>query len=109
VDGEEHRPHAPPLPPRQGRVAACVSPGAVVVVRAWLGEVLARPVAGSGLLLSSPLAVLIAGDLLPEPEPRGSWIHCRWSWVGLGGSPAACARSPPLPVSWVRGSASAAL
>jgi len=48
VDGEEHRPHAPPPWPCQGRAAACVSPGAAVVVEALLGEGLARPVAGSG-------------------------------------------------------------
>jgi len=38
VDGEEHRPRAPPPWPRQGAAGARVSPGAAVVVRAWLGE-----------------------------------------------------------------------
>ena len=48
MNGEEHRPHAPPQRPCQGAAGACVSPGAAVVVRALLGEGLARSVAGSG-------------------------------------------------------------
>ena len=73
-DGEQHRSPAPPPQPRQGRVAARVSPGAAVVVRAVLGEEgLARPVAGSGTCC---FRLCRGADLRGlRPEPRGS--RCR--------------------------------
>ena len=70
--------------PEHLRGLACVSPGAAVVVRALLGEGLARPVAGSGDCWISRGLLDSWGCLL---EPRGSRSRsAEDSSAGAGGS-----------------------
>jgi hypothetical protein len=105
VDGEEHRPRAPPPWPRQGAAGDCVSPGAAVVVEALLGEGLARPVAGFGGVLGLLGVAGFLGVLAGAPRftvsvgrgicrPRAS-AHA--SWTALLPGAVAVRGVPPVP------------